>query len=187
MKLSAIIFEIQDALARLKTVLYYRLLFKSIGRGTVVHTPYHLLNSENATIGRNVLIRRGLRLEVLDRPDGRQASVQIGDHTNIEQNCHIICQNKVVIGERVSITGNCALVDTTHPYGNDEAQTGINIDYNDDELVIGDNVFVGFGTVILPGTRIGANSYVGALSVVKGTFPERSLLYGAPARLVKKI
>jgi serine acetyltransferase len=174
-------------LARLKTQCYYRLLFGRVGRGSAIHRPLHLYNSEAVRLGDSVFIRQGLRLEVLNRPDGRKASVEIGNNTNIEQNCHIICQNRISIGSRVSITGNCAIIDTTHPYQNVGSKFGGEVEFNDDEVHIGDNVFIGYGTVILPGTRIGSNSYVGAMSVVKGNFPERSLLVGSPARVVKSI
>jgi acetyltransferase-like isoleucine patch superfamily enzyme len=126
-------------------------------------------------------------MEVLDRPDGRKASITIGDDVNIEQNCHVICQNKISIGKHVSITGNCAIVDTTHPYGVGHVKTGSNILFNDDEVIIGDNVFIGYGSIILPGTDIGPDSYVGAMSVVKGKFPDRSLIYGSPAKVIKTI
>lgn len=52
---------------------------------------------------------------------------------------------------------------------------------------IGDNVFVGVGSVLLPGTSIRSNSIVGAGSVVKGTFPENSVICGVPARVVSSV
>lgn len=186
-RFSIFIYKLELLYFRLKTLVYYRLLFKKIGPRSIVSNPLLLFNSEQVSLGSRVLIRKGLRLEVLVRPDERLASVSIGDHVNIEQNCHIICQNKIVISENVSITGNCAIVDTTHPYTHAGGKTGSSVEYNDDEVYIGSNVFVGFGSIILPGTRIGANSYVGAMSVVKGQFPEKSLIYGSPARVVRSL
>ena len=54
-------------------------------------------------------------------------------------------------------------------------------------VTLGDRVFVGANSVILPGTKIGHHSIVGALSVVKGEFPPYSLIVGAPARLKAKL
>jgi acetyltransferase-like isoleucine patch superfamily enzyme len=60
------------------------------------------------------------------------------------------------------------------------------------EKVIGpvkleDHVFIGANSVILPATKIGHHSIVGALSVVKGEFPPNSLIVGAPAKLKRKL
>lgn len=188
MRFSVFVYRFNLLYFRLKTLIYFRFFFKKIGRRSVLYKPLLLYNSEQVDIGDHVLIRSGLRMEVLDRPDFRKASIVIGHNVNIEQNCHMICQNRIAIGSNVSITGNCAIVDTTHPYRvREDVKMGSDIDFNDDEVVIGDNVFIGFGTIILPGTHIGSYSYVGAKSVVKGQFPERSLIYGSPAKVIKSI
>ena len=51
---------------------------------------------------------------------------------------------------------------------------------------IEDHVFIGANSIILPNTRIGHNSIVGALSLVQGDFPPHSLIVGSPARRAKK-
>lgn len=52
---------------------------------------------------------------------------------------------------------------------------------------LGDHVFVGANSVILPGTEIGHHSIIGALSVVHGEFPPYSLIVGAPAKVKRKL
>lgn len=51
-------------------------------------------------------------------------------------------------------------------------------------IVIGNNVFLGYGTVILPGTIIGDNVIVGAYSVVKGELISDSVYAGIPAKYI---
>lgn len=55
------------------------------------------------------------------------------------------------------------------------------------QVEIGARVFVGAGAVILPGSRIGDDSIVGALTVVRGEFPARSVIAGNPGRVVADV
>lgn len=54
-------------------------------------------------------------------------------------------------------------------------------------VAIGKRVFVGAGAVILPGSTIGDDSIVGALAVVRGEVPPRSLVVGNPAKVVSDV
>jgi serine acetyltransferase len=47
-------------------------------------------------------------------------------------------------------------------------------------------VFIGDNCTILPNTTIGDNCIVGAGSVVRGKFPENSVIIGNPAKIVMK-
>lgn len=51
-------------------------------------------------------------------------------------------------------------------------------------IVIGNNVFIGFGTTILPGTVIGDNVIVGAGSIVKGMLKSNSVYAGVPVKYI---
>jgi len=51
-------------------------------------------------------------------------------------------------------------------------------------VVIGDNVFIGAGTIILPGVVVGNNVIVGAGSVVSKSVPDNSVACGNPARVI---
>jgi acetyltransferase-like isoleucine patch superfamily enzyme len=52
------------------------------------------------------------------------------------------------------------------------------------KISIGDNTCIGMNAIILPNTKIGQNCIVGAGSVVKGQFPDNSLIMGNPAKVV---
>ncbi len=52
---------------------------------------------------------------------------------------------------------------------------------------IGNNVFIGARTIILPGTTIGDNTIIGAGSVVKGNIPSGVIVAGNPAKVIKSI
>ena len=57
----------------------------------------------------------------------------------------------------------------------------------DKTVKIGNNVFIGARTIILPGTTIGDNTIIGAGSVVKGNIPSGVIVAGNPARVIKSI
>jgi len=54
-------------------------------------------------------------------------------------------------------------------------------------IVIGNNVFIGYRSIILPGTRIGDNVIVGAGSVVKGKLESNSVYAGVPVKYICSI
>ena len=51
-------------------------------------------------------------------------------------------------------------------------------------IIIGDNVFIGADSVILPGTKIGSNVIVGAGCVVGHDIPDNSVVIGNPCRII---
>ncbi len=54
-------------------------------------------------------------------------------------------------------------------------------------IIIGNNVFIGYGAMILPGTTIGDNVIIGAGSVVKGNLSSGSIYAGIPAKFICSI
>lgn len=54
-------------------------------------------------------------------------------------------------------------------------------------VVIGDNVHVGMGAVIMPGVTIGSNVVIGARAVVTRDIPDNSIAVGVPARVIESV
>lgn len=54
-------------------------------------------------------------------------------------------------------------------------------------IVVGNNVFIGLGAIILPGVKIGDNVVIGAGSVVTVDVPDNSIVAGIPARKLSDI
>ncbi|MGB8492082.1 MAG: acyltransferase [Bacteroidales bacterium] len=54
------------------------------------------------------------------------------------------------------------------------------------KIIIGNNVFIGVNCIILSNTTIGDNCIVGAGSVVRGHFPENSIITGNPAQVISR-
>lgn len=54
-------------------------------------------------------------------------------------------------------------------------------------IIIGNNVFIGMNSIILPGVVVGDNTVIGAGSVVSGNLPGNAVYAGVPARQIHSI
>lgn len=107
-------------------------------------------------------------------------NLNIGNDTFLNYNCLISCYDKVHIGSRVSISYNVKIITETHDYEDKNFQAEIR------PVIIEDNVWIGAGTIILPGVTIGEGSVVAAGSVVKNDIPAWSIAGGVPAKIIKE-
>jgi len=171
--------------AKIRTKFIYSFIFNRIGRNTIIYKPLLISNGKYINLGNKVLIRNNIRLETI--PLFGKPLLSIGDNCNIEQNVHIICSNKVVIGKNCTITANCAIVDTTHPYEDITLEKiGNKLNHVPQEIIIGDNCFLGIGAILLPNVKLEEYCIVGANSVVTKSFPAYSVIAGNPAIMIKR-
>ncbi|WP_409485169.1 acyltransferase [Arsenicicoccus dermatophilus] len=89
----------------------------------------------------------------------------------------------IVIGARCLISQHITIVGSNH--GTAPGRLIVDQPWSGDGVTIGDGVWVGAGSVILPGTRIGDGVVVAANSVVRGEIPADSIVAGAPARVIR--
>ena len=110
--------------------------------------------------------------------------IEVGKNFFANYNCMIIDVAKVTIGENCMMAPNVAIYTAGHPIHpaarNSAYEYGI-------EVTIGDNVWLGGNTVVVPGVHIGSNVVIGAGSVVTKDIPDWSVAVGNPCRVVKKI
>lgn len=87
----------------------------------------------------------------------------------------------------ISIGDNVTLAPRVHILAHD-ASTKVFLGYTRVENTrIGNNVFVGAGSIVLPGVTIGNNVVIGAGSVVSKDIPDNTVAVGNPARVVKSL
>lgn len=93
----------------------------------------------------------------------------------------------IELGHNVVISSNTRVL--THDYSATLALMALGVEVGADvanirPVAIGDNSFIGTGSILMPGCRIGKNVIVGAGSVVRGEVPDNSIILGNPATVV---
>lgn len=116
--------------------------------------------------------------------DGTNSTIVIGNNCRIN-GASIHSGSSIEIGNNCVIASGVSIMDSNghevysknRTIGSDKPQP----------ISIGNNVWIGLNAVILKGTTIGDNCVIAVGSVVKGAFPENSLIAGNPAVVVKRI
>lgn len=116
---------------------------------------------------------------------GQGGSVVIGAHTGVQPGCQINAYKATVrIGEHVMIAPKCAF----YPYDHG-VDVGVRISeqplQTKGDIVVGNDVWLGFGVIVLGGVRIGTGAVIGAGAVVSHDIPEGGIAVGVPARVVR--
>ncbi len=124
---------------------------------------------------------------------GLKGQIEIGDNTMLN-GVSVTAYEKVTIGKNCQIA-SCSLISDTdfHPVNpsvRERESMGYKIDYNlvnKKKVTIGNNVWIGWGAIVLKGVTIGDNSIVAAGAVVVNDVPENVIVAGNPAKVVKSI
>ncbi|MCF2876437.1 MULTISPECIES: sugar O-acetyltransferase [unclassified Tenacibaculum] len=118
-------------------------------------------------------------------------NISIGKNTFINTNCIFLDNNKITIGKNGLIAPYVQIYTASHPI---KASDRILENEHDSRYItfskpvtIGDNVWIGGNSVILPGVTIGNNVTIGASSVVSKNIPDNVLALGSPCRIVKEL
>ncbi|QUM83587.1 DapH/DapD/GlmU-related protein [Moritella sp. 28] len=160
--------------------LAYRAIFNRIGNLCYIGPPLYIENSKNTTLGSKVRIFPGLRLE-----SHYSGKIIIEDDVAIGQNFHITSAEGIVeIASKTTISGNVFITNIDHNY-TDIDEHIMNQKFIIKDTFIGENCFIGYGVAIQAGTKLGRQCIVGANSVVRGHFPDRCVIVGAPAKIIK--
>lgn len=123
----------------------------------------------------SVSIGRGSRVEI-----GEEAVCQLTD-CNLNGALDVIIRHGLTVGAGSTISWGCQILDDdwhTLDYPGRRARAP--------HIVIGEHVWIGSRALIHKGTQIGAGSVVAAGAVVSGVFPERVLIAGNPARILRE-
>lgn len=111
-------------------------------------------------------------------------NIEVGENFFANYNLIILDVGKVTIGDNAQIAPNVAIYTAGHPIHPDSRNTGY--EYGID-VTIGDNVWIGGNTCIMPGVHIGSNVVIGGGSVVTKDIPDNVIAAGNPCKVVREI
>lgn len=130
------------------------------------------------SFGRFVWIGDGTKIRC------HEGAVEIGQKTVIGQEVTISAYRKVRIGAECVIADRAMFIDFDHGVVEVERpirQQGIYME----DVVIGSNVWIGYGACFLRGVKVGDNAIVGTNAVVTRDVPANAVVGGVPARILR--
>ncbi len=185
--------------------LFFKTLFKKIGKGVIFGKNMTIRHPKKIEIGNNVVFDEnsvidakgddniGIKIEdnvfigrntILSCKEG---NIKIGEHSNIGANCYLISETELTLGKYVFIAGNSYMVaGGNHSYENKDEPMMFQPSKSKGGIKIGDDVWIGASCTILDGVNIEKGSIIGATSLVNKSIPSYSIAVGIPAKVIKK-
>lgn len=164
-----------------------------IHEGTIIGesgTIYNCRSKPDVKIGNKTILRG----ELVTFAHG--GHIEIGDHCFIGERTKIWSAKKIIIGDRVLIAHNVNIHDqNSHPMDSKDRHLDqmhimekgfqpVN-NLNEKEVIIGDDVWIGFNATILKGVKIGKGAIIGACCVITEDIPDFAVVVGNPPRIIK--
>ena len=145
-----------------------------IGRGAVIQIGRH----GRVSLGRWSWLGQGTKVRC------HEGTISIGAKSVLGQECTISAYQHVSIGRECLIADRAMMIDFDHAASDVERPVREQGVYKRD-VRIGDNVWIGYGAVILCGVTIGDNAIVGASAVVTRDVAANTVVAGVPARVLR--
>ncbi len=162
--------------------------FAAFGPGSILTFPPGAIFGEpwievgaDTVVGKHVTMSAGT---VPGQDLGAVPLLRIGDRCVIGRGTHIVAHESIVIGDDVYTGPYVYITDQNHGYIDPDVPIGRQWPANA-AVSIGAGSWLGAGAIVLPGASIGANVVVAAGSVVRGRVPDRCVVAGVPAKVIR--
>lgn len=153
-------------------------IYALIRWGVRVSTRAEVELSSNLRLGRGTTVGSFSKIKTTDGP------VVTGENCGFGTGCFLDGgEAGISLGDNVACGPNVAIIAVNYKY----EQLDVPLEqqgFTSAGIAIGNNVWIGAGTVILDGTVIGDNSIVVANSLVNRRFPPNSIIQGNPAKVI---
>jgi acetyltransferase-like isoleucine patch superfamily enzyme len=160
-----------------------------MGRGACLLFPQGTLYNEHLIhIGSETIVGPGTSITAGMAPGQDMPTdpvVSIGSRCLIGRDSHIVGHWEVVIGDDIQTGPHIYVTDQNHTYEDPVEPIGRQWP-TEAPVRIGSGSWLGANAVILPGAQIGEHVVVAAGAVVRGAVPDRCVVAGIPARIVRR-
>jgi serine acetyltransferase len=164
-------------------------VFRRFGKGSMMAFPPGAVFGESAIeVGEDTLIGQFVTMSAGTIPGQDLCGftiLRIGDRCVIGRGSHIVAHQSVLIGDDVWTGPYVYITDQNHGYADPHMPIGQQFPVNR-PVSIGNGSWLGAGAIILPGASIGENVVIAAGSVVRGEIPDRCVVAGVPAKIVRE-
>ncbi|GAA5422460.1 chorismate mutase [Tetragenococcus halophilus] len=111
-------------------------------------------------------------------------NISVGENFYANYDCVLLDICPITIGDNCMLAPNVKLYTASHPLHPIKRKSGLE---DGKPITIGNDVWIGGGSVIIPGVTLGDNVVVGAGSVVTKSYPDNVVIAGNPAKVIKTI
>lgn len=129
------------------------------------------------SVGENPNIRRPFNCD-------KGIAIEVGNNFFANSNVRILDEGKVIFGDDCKLAPNVIISNIGHAFDRDMRK---NAYYTTSTIYVGNNVWIGAGSIILQGVKIGDNAIIGAGSVVTNDVMPNTIVVGNPARFLRFI
>lgn len=170
-----------------KWLIYPPVIGLSMGHNSWVASPRKIRGRAHITIGRDTFIAAYSWIESFRSYLGFRYSPQItiGNKVSIGRYCCITATNHIEIEAGCLLSEYVYISDHSHGINPSKGLPAIQPLTSKGGVRIGAGSFLGYRVTVLPGVNLGKHCVVGSHSVVTHSFPDYSMIAGAPAVLIK--
>ena len=161
-------------------------LFYSFGNNSIILEDYKISNFSYTHIGTGTFIKDNCWLNICSYENNFTPKIVIEDGCQIGSRFTISIANKGTIEKNVIIAPNVYISDCSHNYesiGIPIMHQGITSITN--EIVIGENSWIGVNASIVGDVHIGHGCVIAANSFVTKNIPDYCIVAGSPATIIK--
>lgn len=178
------VFNIVKLFSKFQTqinILFLRFLGVGIGDNLIMNGVPEFTWYNRVLLGNNVKLEKNIYFKYVGFWENKK-SICIGDNSFIGRGVEFNISNSITIGDNCLIASGCKFIDHDHGLklgGLMRLQRG-----SEQEIILGDDVWLGVNVVVLKGVTISDGVVIGSGSVVTKNIPSNEIWGGIPAKKI---